>query len=68
MKRFHSSGTPSANVEVMWTWKMIIPISASVPMIPSPRVISSSSGRPSSTAVPRWAPTLARHEGRIRSG
>ncbi len=32
MKRFHSSGTASGNVEVMWMWKMIIPITASVPI------------------------------------
>ena len=29
MNRFHSSGTASGNVEVMWTWKMTIPITAS---------------------------------------
>ena len=34
MNRFHSSGTPSGNVEVMWTWKMIIPITAIVPIVP----------------------------------
>ena len=34
MKRFHSSGTASGNVEVMWMWKMIIPITASVPIVP----------------------------------
>ena len=34
MNRFHSSGTPSANVEVMWRWKRIIPITATVPIVP----------------------------------
>ena len=34
MNRFHSSGTASGNVEVMWTWKMIIPITAIVPIVP----------------------------------
>ena len=31
MNRFHSSGTASGNVEVMWMWKMIIPTTAIVP-------------------------------------
>ena len=26
MNRFHSSGTASGKVEVMWRWKMTIPI------------------------------------------
>ena len=58
MNRFHSSGTPSAKVEVMWTWKSSIPITAIVPIVP-PAVTSSNSGRPNSTAVPRWAPSFA---------
>ena len=58
MNRFHSSGTPSANVEVMWTWNRSIPITAIVPIVP-PLVTSSTSGSPNSTAVPRWAPSVA---------
>ena len=34
MKRFHSSGTASGKVDVMWTWKMIIPTTAIVPITP----------------------------------
>ena len=31
MNRFHSSGTASGIVEVMWTWKRTMPITAIVP-------------------------------------
>ena len=55
MNRFHSSGTPSGNVEVMWTWKMIIPITASVPSVPSLVENSRISGSANSIAVPRCA-------------
>ena len=67
MNRFHSIGTPSANVEVMWAWKMIIPITAIVPIVP-PRETISTSGRPNSTAVPRCAPSEAARPGRRSSG
>ena len=43
MNRFHSSGTASGNVEVMWTWKMIMPTTAIVHSVP-PRETSSMSG------------------------
>ena len=36
MKRFHSSGTASGNVEVMWMWKMTMPTTAIVPERPAP--------------------------------
>ena len=34
MKMFHSSGTASGKVERMWRWKMIIPATAIVPIVP----------------------------------
>ena len=37
MNRFHSSGTASGNVEVMWTWKMIMPTTAIVHSVPPRR-------------------------------
>ena len=52
MNRFHSIGTPIANVEKMWTWNISIPISAIVPIVPPSETISSS-GMPNSHAVPR---------------
>src|SRR5215207_2950789 len=67
MKRFHSSGTASGNVEVMWTWKMIIPTAASAPTVP-PAVTSRSSGKVNSMTVPRCAANAANDEGRMSSG
>ena len=58
MKRFHSSGTASGNVEVMWTWKMTIPITAIVPIVP-PLERSSTSGSANSITVPRCAASAA---------
>ena len=34
MKMFHSSGTASGKVERMWRWKMTIPATAIVPIVP----------------------------------
>ena len=34
MKMFHSSGTASGNIEVMWRWKRIIPTIAIVRDVP----------------------------------
>ncbi len=67
MNRFHSSGTPSANVDVMWTWNRIIPINAIVPTIP-PRESMRTSGAPNSIAVPKWAARAASGPGRRSSG
>ena len=58
MNRFHSSGTASGNVEVMWTWKMIIPITAAVPSQP-PWVTSSRIGSVNSITVPVCAASAA---------
>ena len=52
MNRFHSIGTPIANVEKMWTWNISMPTSAIVPIVP-PSDSSRSSGMPNSHAVPR---------------
>ena len=62
MNRFHSSGTASGNVEVMWMWKMTIPITASVPIVP-PLVRNRISGSANSIAVPE-----VRAERRVRDG
>ena len=51
MKMFHSSGTASGNVERMWRWKMIIPATAIVPIVP-PADTSRISGRVNSMTVP----------------
>ena len=67
MNRFHSSGTASGNVEVMWTWKMIIPITAIVPITP-PLDEQQLIGSANSIAVPRWAASAARQPGRRSSG
>ncbi len=67
MKRFHSSGTASGNVEVMWTWKITIPTTASQPIVP-PLESSRTSGRANSITVPRWAASAALRDGRRSSG
>ena len=67
MNRFHSSGTASGKVDVMWMWKMIIPIIASVPTNP-PAVKNRISGSVNSTAVPAWAASAAWRDGRRSSG
>ena len=54
MKMFHSSGTPSGNVDRMCTWKITIPATAIVPMVP-PLDRIRTSGRPNSITVPRCA-------------
>ncbi len=58
MKRFHSSGTASGKVEVMWTWKITIPITARVPIVP-PLESSSTSGSVNSITVPVFAASAA---------
>ena len=67
MKRFHSRGTASGNVEVMWTWKITIPITASVPITP-PLERRSRSGRENSMIVPACAASAARLDGRRSLG
>lgn len=67
MKTFHSSGTPAGKEAVMWTGKRTIPISASVASVP-PLESSSTSGRENSTAVPPYAASVARRDGRTSSG
>ena len=62
MKTFHSSGTASGNVERMWRWKMIIPATAIVPIVP-PWETSRISGRVNSVTVPRWAAKAPAEEG-----
>ena len=52
MNRFHSIGTPIANVEKMWRWNISIPMRAMVPSVPPSETIKSS-GMPNSHAVPR---------------
>ena len=47
MKRFHSSGTASGNIEVMFRWKRIIPMIAMVLTVSLSTVIRSS-GQPNS--------------------
>ena len=67
MNRFHSSGTASGNVDRMCTWKMTMPITAMVPIVP-PLVTSSSSGSVNSITVPMWAVSAPSREGRRSSG
>ena len=67
MNRFHSSGTASGNVEVMCTWKAIIPAIAISPTVP-PLVTIRTSGSVNSTTVPPWASSAASVEGRMSSG
>src|SRR5271154_2843217 len=67
MNRFHSSGTASGNVEVMWMWKMTMPTTAIVHSVP-PRENSSTSGSVNSITVPRCASKDAPREGRGPSG
>ena len=67
MKRFHSSGTASGNVDVMWMWKMTIPMTAAVPSQP-PCVIRSRIGSANSMTVPLCAAKAAYLEGRRFSG
>ncbi len=67
MNRFHSSGTPRAKVEVMWTWNRTIAITAMVPIVP-PSLTSRTKGQPNSQAVPRWAANSAWREGRTSFG
>ena len=63
MNRFHSSGTASGNVEVMWTWKITIPITAIVADRAAARRASSRSGRPNSITVPMCAASAAQPRG-----
>ena len=67
MNRFHSSGTPSGNVEVMWMWKMTIPTTAIVSSVP-PREASSKSGSVNSITVPKCAASAPAEEGSRSSG
>ncbi len=67
MKRFHSSGTASGNVDVMWMWKISMPITAIFPSVP-PLERSSSSGSTYSRTVPRWANIAASRDARRSSG
>ncbi len=67
MKMFHSSGTASGKVERMWRWKMIIPATAIVPIVP-PAETSRISGRVNSITVPRWAARAPVDEGSRSSG
>ena len=67
MNRFHSNGTASGKVEVMWMSKMTIPTTAIVPSVP-PRENSRTSGSENSIAVPRCATKDACCEGRRSSG
>ena len=67
MNRFHSSGTASGNVDRMCTWKMTMPITAMVPIVP-PLVTSSSSGSVNSITVPMCAVSAPSREGRRSSG
>ena len=68
MKRFHSSGTASGNVEMMWMWKMIIPITASVPIVPPLRQ-EQDERQPELDRRSRGAPRgRASREGRRSSG
>ena len=67
MKRFHSSGTASGNIEVMLRWKRIIPTIAIV------RIVglswkTSSAGQRNSWTVPKWAIPAASREGIMSSG
>ena len=54
MKRFHSSGTASGNIEVMLRWKRIIPTIAIVRTVSLSTVISRN-GQMNSWTVPKWA-------------
>src|SRR3954447_23185455 len=67
MNRFHSSGTASGNVDVMWMWKTIIPIIASVWIVP-PRTVKSVIGSANSITVPRRAAKADWRDGRMSSG
>ena len=67
MNRFHSSGTASGNIEVMFRWKTIIPMIAIQRMVSLSTVISSS-GQRNSWTVPKWAIAAAIFDGRMSSG
>src|SRR5436305_1854494 len=67
MNRFHSSGTARGNVDVMWMWNTIIPIIASVWIVP-PRTVNSVIGSANSITVPRCAANDDWREGRMSSG
>ena len=67
MNRFHSSGTASGNIEVMFTWNRIIPTIAIVRTV-SLSTVSSSSGQVNSCTVPKWAIPAASRDGLMSSG
>ena len=67
MKTFHSSGTARGNIEVMLTWKRIIPTIAIVRTV-SLSTVSSSSGQRNSCTVPKWAIAAESRDGRMSSG
>ena len=67
MKMFHSSGTASGKVERMWRWKITIPATAIVPIVP-PCETSRIAGRVNSITVPMWAVIAPIREGRRSSG